>query len=238
MIDNGNILYNSKSDMYLNLKYNPDSYAYKNFNKQKYTTPVEVSDELYDYLVYKSDHTKESFISTEKFKPKHLKLNLANIDITAKYKHLINEYTPIPNDNDNIDTTGLYNGTSSCILPVISNVELPLYHLNKISGVSDNATQVLQYLQQALDTYINDNSTKKDLFTTDKKLANNIKHHTVNKYILFFNRIENTHNPKLTNNWRWHNKHYIGIQNPQTEYLDDDKNIDYILEWKLIPIIV
>jgi len=50
MIDNSNILYNSKSEMYLNLKYTPADYMYKSFNKQKYTTPVEVSDELYDYL--------------------------------------------------------------------------------------------------------------------------------------------------------------------------------------------
>ena len=59
-----------------------------------------------------------------------------------------------------------------------------------------------------------------------------------NSNILLFNRIENMHNPNMTNNWRWHGKHYIGIQNPKTEYLDADKNIDYILEWKLIPVIV
>lgn len=238
MIDNSNILYNSKSEVYLNLKYTPADYMYKNFNKQKYTTPVEVSDELYDYLTYKSSHTQDDLISTDRFKPKQLKLNLADIEITDKYKHLINKYTPMTNDTDNLDTTGLYIGMSSRILPVISNVELPTGKLTTIDDVSDNATQVLQYLQKALDTYIASNSTKKDLFTTGKKLASNIKHHTINKHILLFNRIENMHNPNMTNNWRWHGKHYIGIQSPKTEYLDADKNIDYILEWKLIPVIV
>ena len=238
MIDNSNILYNSKSEVYLNLKYTPADYMYKNFNKQKYTAPVEVSDELYNYLSYKSTHTKEDFISTEKFKPKYLMLNLTDIEIADKYKHLINKYIPLSTDNDNIDTTGLYDGISDCILPAISTVELPTGKLNTIDGISDNATQVLQYLQKALDTYIASNNTKKDLFTTGKKLASNIKHHTINKHILLFNRIENMHNPNMTNNWRWHGKHYIGIQNPKTEYLDADKNIDYILEWKLIPVIV
>ena len=115
MIDNSNILYNSKSEVYLNLKYTPADYMYKNFNKQKYTTPVEVSDELYDYLTYKSGHTQDDLISTDGFKPKQLKLNLADIEITDKYKHLINKYTPMANDTDNLDTTGLYIGMSSCI---------------------------------------------------------------------------------------------------------------------------
>ena len=238
MMDNGNILYNSKSEVYLNLKYTPADYMYKNFSKQKYTTPVEMSDELYDYLIYKSSHTKEDFISTKKFKPKHLTLNLTDIEIVDKYKHLIKEYTPLANDTDNLDTTGLYIGMSSCILPVISNAELPTGKLTTIDGVSDNATQVLQYLQKALDVYIENNSAEKQLFATGKKLATNIKHHTVNKHILLFNCIKNMHNPNMTNNWRWHGKHYIGIQNPKTEYLDADKDIDYILEWKLIPVIV
>lgn len=237
-MDNGNILYNSKSEVYLNLKYTPADYMYKNFSKQKYTTPVEMSDELYDYLIYKSSHTKEDFISTKKFKPKHLTLNLTDIEIVDKYKHLIKEYTPLANDTDNLDTTGLYIGMSSCILPVISNAELPTGKLTTIDGVSDNATQVLQYLQKALDVYIENNSAEKQLFATGKKLATNIKHHTVNKHILLFNCIKNMHNPNMTNNWRWHGKHYIGIQNPKTEYLDADKDIDYILEWKLIPVIV
>lgn len=238
MMDNGNILYNSKSRLYLNLKYTPANYMYKNFNKQKYTAHVEVSDELYNYLSYKSGHTKEDFISTEKFKPKYLTLNLTDIKIVDKYKHLIKEYTPLTNDTESLDTTGLYTGMSSCILPVISNVILPTSKLSNIDGVSDNATQVLVYLQKALDTYVENNSTAKELFDTGKMLANNIKHHTVNKHILLFNCIKNMHNPNMTNNWRWHNKQYIGIQNPKTEYLDADKDIDYILEWKLIPVIV
>ena len=59
------------------------------------------------------------------------------------------------------------------------------------------------------------------------------------QFIIMFTYIENFHNKNMTTGgWRW-NRHgeYIGVYKPKYEYLDHE-NIDYVLVWKLIPVML
>lgn len=254
LINNGDILYDHNRKCYLNLKYDPYDLKYYNCRKYAKATPVEVSDELYEYLKYKSLHTTSDLIFTDRFKAKSLSLNFADIDIPTHHVDIINQYVPITKDsispmkviqedNIDIDTTGLYTGLSDYALIYLTNIDVLTYKLKYVVGTSDNATQVKDFLQKAIDTYIFENNMNKKLFVTGKSLVNNIKKYPNEKYTLTFTYIKNDHTKDLTNNWRWHNNNdkldyvgYIGKHKITTEYLNDDKDIDYILKWRLLPV--
>lgn len=242
------LLYNKEKDCYLNLNYGSDTKEYAKFVKDKDTYEVYVSTEVYDHLKYKSDYTKDITVTTPKVCLKKKQLPLTSLIIDDNYKHLFIEYDPIfqsnmgktkviAEDNENLDITGLYISASENIIPVVSNANLCNRAYDYVSGVSDNATQVLKYLQESLDTYNLGNSLDKGKFNTGLEITSCTDKYKQAKFIIMFTYIENFHNRNMTTGgWRW-NRHgeYIGVYKPKYEYLDNE-NIDYVLVWKLIPV--
>lgn len=242
------LLYNKEKDCYLNLNYGSDTKEYAKFVKDKNTHEVYVSPEVYDHLKYKSDYTKDITVTTPKVCLKKKQLPLTSLIVDDNYKHLFIEYDPIfqsnmgstkviAEDDENLDTTGLYIGGSENIIPIVSNANLCDRTYDYVSGVSDNATQVLEYLQESLDTYNLGNSLDKSKFNTGLEVTRCMNQYKQAKFIIMFTYIENFHNKHMTTGgWRW-NRHgdYIGVYKPKYEYLDHE-DIDYILVWKLIPV--
>lgn len=80
-------------------------------------------------------------------------------------------------------------------------------YFNYYYGVSDNASQVLDYYN----TLLEDNSISKD-----------------KKYIIVLTPITKRSQP-MRDGWRWQKSgEYIGIQNPEHEYLYYEKDIDLV----------
>lgn len=244
------LLYNKKRDCYLNLNYGSDTKEHAKFVKDKDTYEVYVSPEVYDHLKYKSDYTKDITVTTPKVCLKKKQLPLTSLIVDDNYKHLFIEYDPIfqsnmgntkviAEDNENLDVTGLYISASENIIPVVSNANICNRAYDYVSGVSDNATQVLKYLQESLDTYNLGNSLDKSKFNTGLEVTRCMNQYKQAKFIIMFTYIENFHNKNMTTGgWRW-SRHgdYIGIYKPKYEYLDHE-NIDYVLVWKLIPVML
>lgn len=107
------------------------------------------------------------------------------------------------------------------------------YKFFPMSGVSDNASQVKNYLNKIINIYLN--GTSKDVyFFEGQGLFNLIKNEPNYKFILLLTPIINNHDTSLWGGWRWHKwGEYIGKHNPQYEYLDHETGIDYVLVWKL-----
>lgn len=242
------LLYNKKRDCYLNLNYGSDTKEHAKFVKDKDTYEVYVSPEVYDHLKYKSDYTKDLTVTTPKVCLKKKQLPLTSLIVDDNYKHLFMEYDPIfqsnmgktkviAEDDENLDVTGLYISASENIIPIVSNANLCDITYDYVSGVSDNATQVLEYLQESLDTYNLGNSLDKSKFNTGLEVTRCMNQYKQAKFIIMFTYIENFHNKHMTTGgWRW-NRHgdYIGVYKPKYEYLDHE-DIDYILVWRLIPV--
>lgn len=102
-------------------------------------------------------------------------------------------------------------------------------------GVSDNATQVLDNLEQALETYLTKDSTH-DFFGRGKRLYKFLTTNPEAVYFIRFCPIFN-HHDGTSGGWRWHKwGRYLGKHTPQCEYLDEETNIDYVLLWHLYPL--
>lgn len=102
-------------------------------------------------------------------------------------------------------------------------------------GVSDNASQVLNNLEHALDVYLTKDSTH-DFFTRGKRLYRHLTEHPDAVYVIRFTPIFNHHNG-TSGGWRWHKwGRYLGKHTPKYEYLDEETNIDYVLVWRLYPL--
>lgn len=96
----------------------------------------------------------------------------------------------------------------------LENKQEPLSgnHLCKY-GVCDDAEQVIEYYRDF----------HHELFGEDK-------------YIVFMTQIFREHEEEQ-GSWRWHKwGQYIGIQNPQHEYLYDDKHIDLVFVYDIVKI--
>ena len=102
-------------------------------------------------------------------------------------------------------------------------------------GVSDNATQVFKHLNQALETYLTKDNTY-PFFIRGKRLYKFLTNHPDAVYLIRFHPVFNHHDGK-TGGWRWHKwGPYLGKHTPKCEYLDEEKNIDYVLLWHLYPL--
>ena len=203
------LLYNKEKDCYLNLNYSSETKEYIEFAKDKDTYEVYVSPEVYDHLKYKSDYTKDLTVTTPKVCLKKKQLPLTSLIVDDNYKHLFMEYDPIfqsnmgktkviAEDDENLDVTGLYISASENIIPVVSNANLCNRAYDYVSGVSDNATQVLKYLQESLDTYNLSNSLDKLKFNTGLEVTRCMNQYKQAKFIIMFTYIENFHNKNMT----------------------------------------
>lgn len=145
-------------------------------------------------------------------------------------------------DSKNLDITGIYMSDLNGHYDIeeltnfneVDEFELiDKYKFFPISGVSDNASQVKNYLNKIINIYLN--GTSKDVyFFEGQGLFNLIKNEPNYKFILLLTPIINNHDTSLWGGWRWHKwGEYIGKHNPQYEYLDHETGIDYVLVWKL-----
>lgn len=102
-------------------------------------------------------------------------------------------------------------------------------------GVSDNATQVIKHLQHALETYLTKDNTH-SFFIQGKRLYEFLTNNPDAVYLIRFYPVFNHHDGKASG-WRWHKwGPYLGKHTPKCEYLDEEKNIDYVLLWHLYPL--
>lgn len=145
-------------------------------------------------------------------------------------------------DSKNLDITGIYMSDLNGHYDIeeltnfneVDEFELiDKYKFFPMSGVSDNASQVKNYLNKIINVYLN--GTSKDVyFFEGQGLFNLIKNEPNYKFILLLTPIINNHDTSLWGGWRWHKwGEYIGKHNPQYEYLDHETGIDYVLVWKL-----
>lgn len=169
------------------------------------------------------------------------------------YKNKFKEWTLITKDNypediileedsKDLDITGIYMSDLNGHYDIegltnfneVDEFELiDKYKFFPMSGVSDNASQVKNYLNKIINIYLN--GTSKDVyFFEGQGLFNLIKNEPNYQFILLLTPIINNHDTSLWGGWRWHKwGEYIGKHNPQYEYLDHEIGIDYVLVWKL-----
>lgn len=172
------------------------------------------------------------------------------------YRNKFKEWTLITKDNypediileedsKDLDITGIYMSDLNGHYDIegltnfneVDEFELiDKYKFFPMSGVSDNALQVKNYLNKIINIYLNGTS-KDEYFFEGQGLFNLIKNEPNYQFILLLTPIINNHDKSLWGGWRWHKwGEYIGKHTPQYEYLDHEYGIDYVLVWKLCPV--
>lgn len=172
------------------------------------------------------------------------------------YRNKFKEWTLITKDNypediileedsKDLDITGIYmsdlNGhydiESLTNFNEVDEFELiDKYKFFPMSGVSDNASQVKNYLNKIINIYLKGTS-EDEYFFEGQGLFNLIKNEPNYQFILLLTPIINSHDKSSWGGWRWHKwGEYIGKHTPQYEYLDHENGIDYVLVWKLCPV--
>lgn len=143
-------------------------------------------------------------------------------------------------DDPDLDTTGIYlealnarhhieRLTDYKTVNPMSNKYL--YTVNTY-GVADNATQVIRHLENSLKTYFYGNDFD-DEFYLGKSLVKMIELYPEYKLVLLMTPHMNTKDCSW-GGWRWHKwGEYIGVHEPQHEYLSYEKGIDYVLSYSL-----
>lgn len=154
---------------------------------------------------------------------------------SKNYSNLILE-----EDDPNLDTTGIYlealnarhhieRLTDYKTVNPMSNKYL--YTVNTY-GVADNATQVIRHLENSLKTYFYGNDFDNE-FYLGKSLVKMIELYPEYKLVLLMTPHMNTKDCSW-GGWRWHKwGEYIGVHEPQHEYLSYEKGIDYVLSYDL-----
>ena len=143
-------------------------------------------------------------------------------------------------DDPNLDTTGIYlealnarhhieRLTDYKTVNPMSNKYL--YTVNTY-GVADNATQVIRHLENSLKTYFYGNDFD-DEFYLGKSLVKMIELYPEYSLVLLMTPHMNTKDCSW-GGWRWHKwGEYLGVHEPQHEYLSYEKGIDYVLSYDL-----
>ena len=99
-------------------------------------------------------------------------------------------------------------------------------------GVADNATQVIRHLENSLKSYFLGNDLD-DGFYLGKCFVKMIERYPEYKLVLLMTPHVNTKDCSWSG-WRWHKwGEYIGVHEPQHEYLSYEKGIDYVLSYSL-----
>ena len=154
---------------------------------------------------------------------------------SENYSNLILE-----EDDPNLDTTRIYlealnarhhieRLTDYKTVNPMSNKYL--YTVNTY-GVADNATQVIRRLENSLKTYFYGNDFD-DEFYLGKSLVKMIELYPEYKLVLLMTPHMNTKDCSW-GGWRWHKwGEYLGVHEPQHEYLSYEKGIDYVLSYDL-----
>ena len=109
-------------------------------------------------------------------------------------------------------------------------------------GVSDNATQVKVYLEKALEVYFTSNSVSgSTLYWLGKQLAHTLDYCGVSTkfgYVLLMSPIWNKHDVSNYGGFRWSKwGSYIGNYERQSDYLDQETDLDFVFVWNLVPVV-
>lgn len=143
-------------------------------------------------------------------------------------------------DDPNLDTTGIYLEALNArhhierltdYTTVNPMGDKYLYTAN-LYGVADNATQVIRHLENSVKTYLFRNDLEDD-FWLGRALVKMIELYPEYKLVLLMTPHVNTKDCSW-GGWRWHKwGEYIGLHEPQHEYLSYEKGIDYVLSYDL-----
>lgn len=154
---------------------------------------------------------------------------------SENYSNLILE-----EDDPEIDTTGIYLEALNARHHIerLTDYETVnpmrdkyLYTAN-LYGVADNATQVIRHLENSVKTYLFGNDLEDD-FCLGRALVKMIELYPDYKLVLLMTPHVNTKDCSW-GGWRWHKwGEYIGVHEPQHEYLSYEKGIDYVLSYDL-----
>lgn len=140
-------------------------------------------------------------------------------------------------DDTRTDFKGCYwtNLNPENLINNATNYELYSRYTALPYGISDNASQVLDNLYHALEVYLTKDSTY-DFFSRGKRIYKSLTERPDAVYFVGFTPIFNHHNGAI-GGWRWHKwGTYLGKYTPKYKYLDEEKNIDYVLVWRLYPL--
>ena len=128
-------------------------------------------------------------------------------------------------DDPNMDITGVYmvdlNGKHD--IKGVTNHRIIKYkeepvHLH-LYGVSDNATQVKNYIDECINSYQHSDT------------HNDTSEYRKGKCLVRFMQA-------MAGSWRWHKwGDYIGHHEIKHEYLNDEEGIDFVFVWHLIPVV-
>ncbi len=158
----------------------------------------------------------------------------------------------LEDDSNDLDITGLHLEPLNAkrIIPKLTRYEQLKIHEYReilkcplfICGVSDNATQVKRYLDQAIKEYLTGNSNSdlyydgNELYYDGKRLCTAMTTAPDIEYVILLTPMFNTHDMEI-GGWRWHKwGEYIGRHEVSHEYLSFETGIDYVLVWELIPL--
>ena len=137
-------------------------------------------------------------------------------------------------DDADLDTSVIYvsNGNAHNDINTVTNYDLPENHPNDnwLFGLADNATQVVNHLNNCIRTYFTGHDRMDD-WHTGLKLVSWMQR-PEGKLLLTTNFIPKGDEPQC--GFRWHkNGEYIGKHDVQCEYLNDEVGIDYVMQWSL-----
>lgn len=154
---------------------------------------------------------------------------------SENYSNLILE-----EDDPDLDTTGIYMEALNARHHIerLTDYETVnpmgdkyLYTAN-LYGVADNATQVIRHLENSLKSYLFGNDLEDD-FWLGRALVKMIELYPEYKLVLLMTPHVNTKDCSW-DGWRWHKwGEYIGVHEPQHEYLSCEQGIDYVLSYDL-----
>ena len=136
--------------------------------------------------------------------------------------------------DEDLYTSVIYvsNGNAHNDINTVTNYDLPENHPNDnwLFGLADNATQVVNHLNNCIRTYFTGHDRMDD-WHTGLKLVSWMQR-PEGKLLLTTNFIPKGDEPQC--GFRWHkNGEYIGKHDVQCEYLNDEVGIDYVMQWSL-----
>lgn len=151
-------------------------------------------------------------------------------------------------DNPDMDFTGVYmthlNGNHD--IDNLTNHRILKYkeepvHL-RLYGVSDNATQVKNYIDECINVYQHsDTHDEANEYRKGKLLVRFMqameKENRDYGFVLLLTPIVNEHTDSA-GTWRWHKwGKYIGHHEIEHEYLNDEEGVSFVFVWHLIPVV-
>ena len=227
---------------YINLEYNQDKLIERDIHWK------EIQEEFEEFRNRPNDDTLyfQSWIPISKEIHTHFEFNTERpwySKTNPEFNNIILE-----EDDPNMDITGVYmvdlNGKHD--IKGVTNHRILKYkeepvHL-RFYGVSDNATQVKNYIDECINVYQHgDTHNDTNEYRKGKRLVKFMqameKKNREYGFVLLLTPIVNEHTDSA-GTWRWHKwGKYIGHHEIEHEYLNDEEGVDFVFVWHLIPVV-